>query len=55
MALEPHLQEHGIHIDQGIDGLQRPALPAFFAAAAVISAQTYRAAAANPPDSIRYE
>jgi len=31
------------------------ALAAFFVAAATISAQTYRAAAANPADSIRYE
>jgi len=27
MALQPHLQEHGGHVDQGIDGFQRPALP----------------------------
>lgn len=27
MTFQPHFQEHGIHVDQGIDGLQRPALP----------------------------
>ena len=27
MAFVPHLQEHGIHVDQGINRLQRPALP----------------------------
>lgn len=27
MAFMPHLQEHSIHIDQGIDGFQRPVLP----------------------------
>jgi hypothetical protein len=27
MALEAHLQERGIHINQGVDGFQRPALP----------------------------
>jgi hypothetical protein len=49
------LRNFAYRIDLTIPMFLGAALAAFVIAAAVIGAQTYRAAAANPADSIRYE
>jgi putative ABC transport system permease protein len=54
-ALRTWLQNFAYRIDLTISMFLGSALAAFFIAAAVISVQTYRAAAANPAESMRYE
>jgi putative ABC transport system permease protein len=54
-AMRSWLRNFAYRIDLTVPMFLGAALAAFVIAAAVIGAQTYRAAAANPADSIRYE
>jgi putative ABC transport system permease protein len=54
-AMRTWLQNFAYRIDLTISMFLGSALAAFFIAAAVISVQTYRAATANPAESMRYE
>jgi putative ABC transport system permease protein len=55
LAMRAWLQNFAYRISLTVPMFLGAALAAFFLAAAVISLQTYRAATANPADSIRYE
>jgi putative ABC transport system permease protein len=54
-AMRSWLENFAYRIDLTVPMFLGAALAAFFVAAATIGAQTWRAAAANPADSIRYE
>jgi putative ABC transport system permease protein len=55
VAMRAWLQNFAYRIDLTVSMFLASALAAFFIAAAVISVQTYRAATANPAESMRYE